>query len=103
MLGIEKTVEYESDGDTNCNWYIWYCHQKIGTRTGGFGNKKTRENHPNYSIIKIGQNFEKSPGDLRRLEETCSHSNFREKPLANAGMKNSQKRKNMIIIKTILF
>ncbi len=34
---------------------------------------KGRENleirdHPNYSIIKIGQNTEKSPGDLRRLD-----------------------------------
>ena len=26
--------------------------------------------HPNYSIIKIGQNTEKSP-----VEETCCHSN----------------------------
>ena len=24
-------------------------------------------NHPNYSIVEIGQNKEKSPGDLRRL------------------------------------
>ena len=23
--------------------------------------------HPNYSIVKIGQNTKKSPGDLRRL------------------------------------
>ena len=26
--------------------------------------------HPNYNIIKIGQNTEKSPGDLRRLAVT---------------------------------
>ena len=33
----------------------------------GLRNKKTSENHPNDSIIKIGQNTEKSPGDLRTL------------------------------------
>ena len=26
--------------------------------------------HPNYSIIKIGQNTEESPGDLKRLAVT---------------------------------
>ena len=25
------------------------------------------EGHPNYSIVEIGQNTEKSPGDMRRL------------------------------------
>ena len=30
-------------------------------------NKRTSEDHPNYTIVKIGQNTEKSPGDLRRL------------------------------------
>ena len=54
----------ESDGDTNCNWCTWYNHQNIGTGTGGLGNKKTFRDHPNYSIIEIGQNTKKSPGDL---------------------------------------
>ena len=30
-----------------------------------FGNKRKREDHPDFSIIKIGQNTEKSPGDPR--------------------------------------
>ena len=38
------------------------------------------------SISKIGQNTEKSPGDLRNLL-----SNSCEKPSANAGVKNSQR------------
>ena len=38
--------------------------------TGGFGNKTTSGDHPNYSIVEIGQNTEKSPGDLRRLAVT---------------------------------
>ena len=29
--------------------------------------KRGSGDHPNYNIIEIGQNTEKSPGDLRRL------------------------------------
>ena len=36
-------------------------------RTERLGNKRTSGDHPDYSIIKISQNTEKSPGDLRRL------------------------------------
>ena len=36
-------------------------------RLGGLRNKRTCGDHPNYCIIEIGQNTEKSPGDLRRL------------------------------------
>ena len=32
--------------------------------------KRTSGDHPNYIIIKIGQNTAKSPGDLRRLAVT---------------------------------
>ena len=60
-------MEHESDGDTNCNWCFWYSHQRIGIETGGLGNKRTSGDHPNYSFIEIGQNAEKSPGDLIRL------------------------------------
>ena len=35
--------------------------------TGGRGNKRTSWDNPNYSIVEIGQNTEKSPGDLRWL------------------------------------
>ena len=49
--------------------------------------------HPNYSIIKISQNTEKSPRDLRRLAVTQDSSG---KPSANAGVKNSQMIKVMI-------
>ena len=33
--------------------------------TGGLGNNKTCGDHPNYGIIVIGQNTEKSPGEFR--------------------------------------
>ena len=63
-------MENESDSDTICNWCTWYSHQRICTGTGGLENKKVSGDHPNYSIIKIGQNIEKSPVDLRRLAVT---------------------------------
>ena len=44
--------------------------KKIGTETGGLGNKRTSGVHPNYRIVEIGQNIKKSPGDLRRLAIT---------------------------------
>ena len=45
----------------------------IATRPGGLENKKKKKkrgDHPNYSLIKIGQNTKKSPGDLRRITVT---------------------------------
>ena len=62
-------MEHESDGDTNCNWCTRYNYQRIDTRTGA-GNKRTGGDHPNYSIVEIGQNTEKSAGDLQRLAVT---------------------------------
>ena len=41
-----------------------------GKMTGGLGSKRTSEDHLNNCIIKIGQNPEMSPGDLRRLVVT---------------------------------
>ena len=46
--------------------------------------------HPDYGIVEIGQNTEKS---ARELEETCWHLNFCEKPTADAGVKNFQRVK----------
>ena len=53
-----------------CNWCTWYSHQRIDKVTGGLGNKRMSGDHPNDSTIKISQNTEKSPGDLRRLAVT---------------------------------
>ena len=50
--------------------------------------------HPNDSIIEIGQNTEESPGNLRKLAVT-------QKLSANARVKNSQKSDIMIIILNI--
>ena len=53
---LKKTVEHENSRDINCNWCSWYSHQRIGKGNGGFGNKRVSRDHPNYSIVEIGQN-----------------------------------------------
>ena len=63
-------MEHGSYNDTNCNWYAWYSNQKISTGTAGLGNKSTSGDCLNYTIVEIGQNTEKSPGDLKRLAVT---------------------------------
>ena len=55
-------MEHESDGDINWNRY---SHQSFGAGSGGFRNKRTSEDHPNYGLIKLGQNYESW-----RFEET---------------------------------
>ena len=64
-------MKHKGDDYSYCNWCARCRHQRIGKRTGRLGNKKTGGDHPNYSIIKIGQNTEKSPGDLRSLKLQC--------------------------------
>ena len=39
----------------------------LGKRAGGVANRKTSRVNSNYRIVEVGQNTEKSPGDLRRL------------------------------------
>ena len=82
-------MEHESDGDTDCKWCVRYSHQRYDTGTGELGNKRTSEDHPNYNIAEIGQNTEKSPGDMNKLAVTL------------ASVKNHQLtlgRKTLIII-----
>ena len=69
-LGTEKTIEYESDGYTNFNQCARYSHQKIDKGTELPGNNSMIGDHPNSSIIKIGQNTEMNHEDLRRLAGT---------------------------------
>ena len=85
-------MEHEDDSDTNCNWCTW--NQRIGKQTGRLGDKMTSGNHLDYSII-IGQNTEKSPGDLRRFVVTQN--------IANTGVKNSLRSKIIIILDNFWF
>ena len=47
----KKTMEDESYGDTNCNWYVRYSQKSIGSGNTGLGNKRTSGDHPNHSIF----------------------------------------------------
>ena len=62
--------------------------------TGGLGNNGTSEDCPNYSILEIGQNTEKSPGDLRRLAVTQTPVENHQRQV----MGKISRRKIMIII-----
>ena len=54
-------MEHESDNYTNRDWCFGYSHQRIIKGTGGLGGWRMSGDHPNYCIIEIGQNTEKSP------------------------------------------
>ena len=59
----KKDVEHEGDRDTSSNCLIWNGPQGLSTGIERVRNRKTNGDHPNYSIVKIGQNTTKSPGD----------------------------------------
>ena len=63
MYGYVTVIEHENDGDSNYNW----CVLEGLVRGLRAGNQKTCRDHPNYSITKIGQNTQRSTGDLKRL------------------------------------
>ena len=87
-LGRQKSWNLKHD--TNCHFCFGYSNPRIGMRTGGLGNKRTCRDHPNYNVINIDQNSEK-------VLDTCCHSKSRKKLPANAGVKNCEKSKIIII------
>ena len=66
----EMCKKFKFNHANKCNWCSWYSHRRINKGTGWLGHKTTRGDHPNFCIIEIGQNTEKSPEDLRRLAVT---------------------------------
>ena len=67
---IKKNMDHESDGGTKCNWRDWNDHKRSGKGSERVGNERTRRDHPNDVIVKIGQNSKKNYGDLSRLADT---------------------------------
>ena len=63
-------MEHKGDGDNNCYSCTWNNTLRFVQRTGRYRNKMTSGGHPNYSLIKTGQNPEKSSRNLRRLTVT---------------------------------
>ena len=82
---LKKTVEYESYVYTNCNWCALYTQGKINRKTGRFGNKRTVKTIQLQYYWDRPEYWEES----WRLEETCYHSNSRERLSANTDVKNS--------------
>ena len=66
----KNTMKNGGDTDTNCICCARNNSKRIGKGTERLGNKRTSGNHPDYSIVKIDQNTEMGPGDLRRLAVT---------------------------------
>ena len=63
-------MDYKGEGVTNCNWDTRNNPQSLGKGTKEIENKRTTGNHQYFRIIKIGQNTEKSPGELKRFAVT---------------------------------
>ena len=55
----------EHKGDINL--CAWNGPQMLGKEAERAENQRTNRDYQNYSIVKIGQNTEKSPGNLGRL------------------------------------
>ena len=94
-------MEHEGEGDTNCNWCTRNKAQRIGTGTRRLRNQRTRGDHPDYGIIKIGQNPEKSPGDLRRIVNQIPVKKKQQKTTGNTGVKNSKRISKSLVSKKI--
>ena len=63
----KKVVQHEGNDDTNCRWCSWNDTKRLGEGTGGNGNQWNNRDHPEYSIVEISQNTQKSHGDLLLL------------------------------------
>ena len=72
LENLQKTREHKDDGNIKSNWYAGNNAQRTGKKTRRLGNKREIGNHSDDNIIKIWQNTEKSPGDLRKLAVTQS-------------------------------
>ena len=63
-------MEHEGDGDISSNWWVQNISPIINKETGRLETKRTCGNNLAYCVIRIGQNTEKSPGDLKRFADT---------------------------------
>ena len=66
----EKAVEQEGHGDTSYYWRAWNGPERLVKEAGRVGIQRTNRDHLYYSLVEIGQNIGKSPGDLSRLTVT---------------------------------
>ena len=64
---LKKAVEHGSNDDINCYWRTWYDSRSFGKKNRGNENQMKNRDHPDYIIVMISQNTEKSPGDRRKF------------------------------------
>ena len=63
-------MKHKGDSDTNFRWWARNRFQGLEKGIGRRRNQKKNREHPDYSIVEIGQDIEKSPGDLRTFAVT---------------------------------
>ena len=63
-------MEHEGNIDTDCNWCARKSPQRLDKGTRILRNQRISRDHSDNSIIKIRQNTEKGPGNLRRFVVT---------------------------------
>ena len=63
-------VKQSGGGDTNHGWYTRNCPEWFGKETGLNETLTKDRNRTDLSIVEIGKNTRKCPGDLRRLAVT---------------------------------
>ena len=66
--------------------------------TGGLGKKRTSEDHPNYCIVEIDQNTEKSPVDLKRVAVTQTPVKDHQLTLQHIVNESKNRRKNLAMV-----
>ena len=66
----KNVLVHEDDGDTSYSWCGWNNSQRLGKGTRRTGNQRKSKDHPDYSIVEISQNTQKSPEDLKRFAIT---------------------------------
>ena len=59
-------MEHDGEDDTYCKWCVRNNPERFDKGTGSLRKLRTSKDLPDYSIIKIGENSEKGPGDMRR-------------------------------------
>ena len=72
-LRTKIAVKHQGDGDTNCKCRTLNGPQLFEKVTERVRNRRTNRDYPDYSIVEIGQNIEKSPGDMRTQTSLKDH------------------------------
>ena len=59
---FKKSWGHESKGNLSCSWYGWNAPQRHGQGTIAIGNQRKNQDHPDNSIVEIGQNIQNNRG-----------------------------------------